>query len=83
MDLISRFELQSTWRDFSRELITQRELVDLPPVKPSAIALGTIFNHSIELAGKSSRPYILLLPAYNKAYTNLYSHMNHQLTTIV
>lgn len=26
---------------------------DLPPVKPSAIALGTIFNHTVELAGKS------------------------------
>lgn len=25
-------------------------LIDLPPVKPSAIALGTIFNHGIELA---------------------------------
>lgn len=25
--------------------------LDLPPVKPSAIALGTIFNHGIELAG--------------------------------
>jgi hypothetical protein len=28
--------------------------IDLPPVKPSAIALGTLFNHGVELAGKSS-----------------------------
>ena len=26
-------------------------LPDLPPVKPSAIALGTIFNQTAELAG--------------------------------
>ncbi len=26
--------------------------IDLPPVKPSAIALGTLFCHGTELAGK-------------------------------
>lgn len=25
---------------------------DLPPVKPSAIALGTVFNQTAEIAGK-------------------------------
>lgn len=30
---------------------TDMILPDLPPVKPSAIALGTIFNHGVELAG--------------------------------
>ena len=35
-------------------------VVDLPPVKPSAIALGTAFNHTAELA--------LLAPLFGQAY---------------
>lgn len=33
---------------------------DLPPVKPSAIALGTVFNHGIELA--------VLAPVFGQTY---------------
>lgn len=32
-------------------MLTSKISTDLPPVKPSAIALGTIFNHTAELAG--------------------------------
>ncbi|KND88419.1 membrane protein [Tolypocladium ophioglossoides CBS 100239] len=39
--------------------LTQRAL-DLPPVKPSAIALGTVFNHGIELA--------VLAPVFGQTY---------------
>jgi hypothetical protein len=30
--------------------LTQPLSIDLPPVKPSAIALGTVFNHAVSLA---------------------------------
>jgi hypothetical protein len=35
-------------------------LTDLPPVKPSAIALGTIFNHATELA--------IMTPLFGQTY---------------
>ena len=31
-------------------VLTYFPLIDLPPVKPSAIALGTVFNHAASLA---------------------------------
>lgn len=39
---ISHFRVQSNY--------TNLPLLDLPPVKPSAIALGTLFNHGASLA---------------------------------
>jgi hypothetical protein len=40
-------------------IVADFAITDLPPVKPSAIALGTIFNHSVELAGMSIPPSCL------------------------
>jgi len=31
-------------------LLTTRLFIDLPPVKPSAVALGAVYNHAISLA---------------------------------
>jgi hypothetical protein len=37
-----------------------RQLLDLPPVKPSAIALGTVFSHTASLA--------ILAPLFGETY---------------
>jgi hypothetical protein len=46
-------------RDNEEQLLTRHQ-TDLPPVKPSAIALGTAFNHAVSLA--------VLGPVFGDAY---------------
>jgi len=43
-----RWSSSSAQNTFTRTSLTR--FADLPPVKPSAIALGTVFNHAISLA---------------------------------
>ncbi|TPX13999.1 uncharacterized protein E0L32_005699 [Thyridium curvatum] len=54
----------------------------LPPVKPSAIALGTLFCHGTELAGKFHTHFTFDIPSHEKNHRQLTSYSQTVLAPI-